>query len=425
MRFLIVDESSAFRRSLATMLRACWPGAETEEWDPKERGNPSTAVARGGYSAVLIESTPGGEDGTEWVAQIRQDPNAPLVVVMASEGGENLAVKAMKAGATDYLRKADLTSQRLELALKDALREREQQRTGELPTRAAFQRTVQLDARKIGVPGIDNTVRVKGEQLGVRIAGYRMLARIGKGGMAEVYLAEREQDGLQVAIKVLDRALREDTVFLKRFEREYRLIASLRDPHVVHIYDQGLAAERPYIVMEYLPGGTLAVRIHEGLASLVALRIVSQIARALDTIHSHGIVHRDLKPQNIMFRADGVAVILDFGLARDVDTTSNLTRAGEVFATPRYMSPEQCLGQVADFRSDLYSLGVIFYEMLTGKPPFSAGNPAELVQLHLSAEPPRLPPNLAGYQRVLDRLLAKRREDRYQSARELFATIAV
>jgi serine/threonine protein kinase len=118
-------------------------------------------------------------------------------------------------------------------------------------------------------------------------------------------------------------------------------------------------------------------------------------------------------------------VILDFGLARDVDTTSNLTRAGEVFATPRYMSPEQCLGQVADFRSDLYSLGVIFYEMLTGKPPFSAGNPAELVQLHLSAEPPRLPPNLAGYQRVVDRLLAKRREDRYQSARELFATIAV
>jgi DNA-binding response OmpR family regulator/predicted Ser/Thr protein kinase len=425
MRFLIVDESSPFRRSLATMLRACWPGAETEEWDPKERGNPSAVVARGGFNAVLIDSMPSGEDGIEWVAQIRQDPNAPLVVVMASEGGENLAVKAMKAGATDYLRKADLTSQRLELALKDALRDREQRRTGELPARAAFQRTVQLDARKIGLPGIDNTVRVKGEQLGVRIAGYRMLARIGKGGMAEADLAERVQDGLQVAIKVLDRTLREDTVFLKRFEREYRLIASLRDPHVVRIYDQGLAAERPYIVMEYLPGGTLAVRIHEGLASLAALRIVSQIARALDTIHSHGIVHRDLKPQNIMFRADGVAVILDFGLARDVDTTSNLTRAGEVFATPRYMSPEQCLGQVADFRSDLYSLGVIFYEMLTGKPPFSAGNPAELVQLHLSAEPPRLPPPLSGYQRVLDRLLAKRREDRYQSARELFATITV
>lgn len=425
MRFLIVDESSPFRRSLATMLRACWPGAETEEWDPKARGNPSAEVSRGRFNAVLMDSRPCGEDGTEWVAQIRQDPNAPLVVVMASEGGENLAVKAMKAGATDYLRKADLTSQRLELALKDALRERAQQRTGEVSARAAFQRTVQLDARKIGVPGIDNTVRVKGEELGVRIAGYRLLARIGKGGMAEVFLAEREQDNLQVAIKVLDRSLREDQVFLRRFEREYKLMASLRDPHVVRIYDQGLAAERPYIVMEYLTGGTLAVRIHEGIPSLAALRIVSQVARALDTVHTHGIVHRDLKPQNIMFRADGMAVLLDFGLARDMGASTNLTRHGEVFATPRYMSPEQCQGQPADSRSDIYSLGVIFYEMLTGKPLFTGSNPAELVNLHLNVEPPRLPPHLAGYQRVLDKMLAKRREDRYQSARELFATIAV
>jgi tRNA A-37 threonylcarbamoyl transferase component Bud32/FixJ family two-component response regulator len=425
MRFLIVDESSQFRRSLGTMLRACWPGAETEEWDPKERGSPGAAVARGGFSAVLMDSRPGGADGTEWVAEIRQDPNAPLVVLLAAEGGENLAVKAMKAGAADYLRKADLTSQRLELALKDALRDLEQRRTGSMRAKSAFQHTVQLDARKIGLPGIDDTVHVKGEPRSARIAGHRTLAMIGKGGMAEVYLAEREQDGLQVAIKVLDRSLRDDEVFLKRFEREYKLMAGLRDPHIVRIFDQGLAAERPYIVMEYLTGGTLAVRIHERLASLAALRIVSQIARALDTIHSHGIVHRDLKPQNIMFRADGLAVLLDFGLARDVDATSNLTRYGEVFATPRYMSPEQCLGRVADYRSDLYSLGVIFYEMLTGKPPFSASNPADLVQLHLSAEPPRLPAHLAGYQRVLDRLLAKRAEDRYQSARELFATIAV
>jgi len=243
--------------------------------------------------------------------------------------------------------------------------------------------------------------------------------------MGTVYRAHDRMLDEQVAIKVLDRSLREDRVFLKRFEREYKLMASLRDPHIVRIFDQGLAAERPYIVMEYLTGGTLAVRIHEGLASLAALRIVTQIARALDTIHSHGIVHRDLKPQNIMFRADGVAVLLDFGLARDVDTSSNLTRYGEVFATPRYMSPEQCLGRVVDYRSDLYSLGVIFFEMLTGKPPFSASNPADLVQLHLNAEPPRLPAHIAGYQRVLDRLLAKRPEDRYASARELFATIAV
>jgi serine/threonine protein kinase len=257
------------------------------------------------------------------------------------------------------------------------------------------------------------------------VPGYRLLRQIGQGGQAHVYLGEREHDGLQVAIKVLDRTLRQDQVFLERFVREYKLLASVENEHVARIYDQGFSGDSPYLAMEYLPGGTLAARIREGMASKLALRIASQIARALDAIHAHGIVHRDLKPANILFRMDGRPVIVDFGLAKTMGKRSTLTLAGHFVATPRYMSPEQCLGREVDARSDLYSLGVVFYEMLTGRKLFEADNPAHLVDLHLHAPVPRLPERLTGYQPIVDRLLAKRPEERFSSARELFAMIAI
>ena len=257
------------------------------------------------------------------------------------------------------------------------------------------------------------------------VPGYTVVSMIGQGGQAKVYLAERSHDGLRVALKVLDRQLRQNPVFLERFVREYKLIASLEFEHVARIYDQGFSGDYPYIAMEFLPAGTLAARIHEGLSSRLALRIASQIARALDAIHGRGIVHRDLKPANILFRADGRPVIVDFGLAKDLTSLSNLTLTGQVLATPRYMSPEQCRGDPVDARSDLYSLGAVFYEMLTGRKIFESENPARLAALHMSGPIPKLPQRLAGYQPILERLLAKRPEDRFQSARELFALIAI
>jgi serine/threonine-protein kinase PpkA len=256
--------------------------------------------------------------------------------------------------------------------------------------------------------------------------GYRTLHLVGQGGQAQVWLAERVHDGKLLALKVLDRSLRQDAVFLERFVREYKLLASIEHENIVRIYDQGFSGDHPYIAMEFLPGGTLASRTREGITSRDALKIISEIARALEPIHARGIIHRDLKPANILFRSSGGhPVLVDFGLARDLGVNSTLTIAGQVLATPRYMSPEQCMGRAADHRCDLYALGAIFYEMLTGTKLFGSVSPADLIRMHVSEPIPRLEGPLAGYQAILDRLLAKKPEDRFQNARELFGAVAV
>jgi tRNA A-37 threonylcarbamoyl transferase component Bud32/CheY-like chemotaxis protein len=413
MRFLIVDPSREFRSALAGMLRGRWPLAFTDEWDPRSRGSPQAALARERYAAVLLDADAAVEDGRGWVTEILGDPAAPPVLLFAGAGAEAGVATAIAARAAGVLPKTGLAAERLVRAVEDVLR-RQEARQAEVPGTPMFQRTTRLDAPKSPV---DSDERA--------IPGYRSLRKIGEGGMAQVYLAEREQDGLQLVLKVLDPRLRADQVFFRRFVREYRLVAGLHNEYVAHIYDQGFAGEHPYIAMEYLSGGTLATRMHEGLSSRSAVRIASQIARALDAIHSHGVVHRDLKPQNILFRENGRPVIVDFGLAKSANATATLTRHGEVIATPRYMSPEQCLGKTADHRSDLYSLGVILYEMLSGKNLYEADGPAGLVYLHVHGPIPRLPERLAGYQGIVDRLLAKAPESRFQSARELFAMIAI
>lgn len=415
MRFLIVDESSAFRAAAAAMLRAQWPDAGTDEWDPGRQGDPFDAAAGGRYAAVLLEIESGDGDGIAWLARLRRERPDPPVILTTARGGEYLAVKAMKAGAADFLCKDGLTGEQLVQSVEEALREQEARRIDRSSPGPAFMRTTQFETHKIGLPLRDEP----------RVSGYRALRKIGEGGTARVYLAERVSDGIQLVLKILDASLRADPVFLRRFVQESRLIVSIENEHVAKIYDQGVSGETPYIAMEYFPGGDLKARLQQKLTSLAALRMASQIARALDVIHSHAIIHRDLKPQNILFRDNGRLAIVDFGLAKDLNIDSSLTRHGQILATPRYMSPEQCMGLPVDHRSDLYSLGVIFVEMLTGQRMFDAENAAGLIYQHVHGPIPRLPGKLAGYQPIVDRLLAKKPADRFQSARDLFAHIAI
>jgi len=256
-----------------------------------------------------------------------------------------------------------------------------------------------------------------------RIAGYKVLHPIGRGGQATVYLAERTADGLSVALKVLDREVRQDRVYLDRLRREYRVLAAIENPYVARIYDHSFSGTLPYIAMEFVPSGTLAGRMHGGMAPSEAVRLVGQIAQALAAIHERGIVHRDLKPANTLFRADGRPVIVDFGLAKDLAANSTLTLAGHLLATPRYMSPEQCRGLEVDGRSDIYSLGVIFYEMLTGKRMYESANASDLVNLQVNGPLPTLPAALRQHQPLLERLLAKDPAERFQSAREIVALL--
>ncbi|MBL8251883.1 MAG: protein kinase, partial [Candidatus Competibacter sp.] len=214
-----------------------------------------------------------------------------------------------------------------------------------------------------------------------------------------------------------------DEEFSQRFLREGRLIAQLNDPHIITVYDIGSHDNIYYLSMEYIPGGTLQQRIREGLPLKDALAISRAIASALQYAHSRNIIHRDIKPQNILFRENGSPVLTDFGIAKTLGGNTIMTRTGLSIGTPRYMSPEQIRGQAVDARADLYSLGVLFYEMLTGHVPYTAEDSFAVAMMHVTSPIPELPPDLARYQPLLNKLLEKDAGQRFQTGQEFLAAL--
>lgn len=257
--------------------------------------------------------------------------------------------------------------------------------------------------------------------LGIR--GYRTLREIGEGGMSRVFLARRERDGQELVLKVLDHGLSKEDGVLQRFMHEYQMVSAIVSPHVVKIYDQGFTDEHVFIAMEYFAGGDLKSVMREPFAPKRSLTLLVEIALALDAIHGVGIVHRDLKPHNVMFRADRTLALVDFGVSKIAATDGVITLDGEVLGTPFYMSPEQARGKAADFRADIYSLGVLFYEMLTGQKPFTASSVTQLLHKHLHEPVPSLPQAINVLQRLVNKLMAKRPEERFQSATEVIGYV--
>ncbi|WP_053148786.1 serine/threonine-protein kinase [Pseudomonas sp. Pf153] len=259
--------------------------------------------------------------------------------------------------------------------------------------------------------------------MNIQIPGYDIEGEIGEGAMASVYLATQRSLERKVALKVMAAALAADPTFCERFLREGKTLARLSHPHTVTIHDIGNVGELYYMAMEYLPNGTLKERIAAGLSPEQGLIYIRQIASALGYAHGLGLVHRDVKPANILFRADGTAVLSDFGIAKSLDDRTQFTQAGFAVGTPSYMSPEQARGQDIDGRADLYALGVVLYEILVGKLPYTGNDALSTALAHLTEPLPELPVHHGRYQDVLRKLLAKDPAERFPDAAALLRAL--
>ncbi len=397
MRFLIIDDDAEYRQLLRYHLEVEWPDAVIDEHQPSSAGPVPATLDLADVDLVLLGHPVASYDDFAFLRLLRRRTDCPPVLLFAAHSDEFLAVDALKAGAANFFPKDRVKHQRLIEVVRGELRVERLDPTGEL-----F-----VDHRAL------NGARKR-----------RLVAKLYAGDLSSVYLAEAEEGGERIALKVLRHV--PDTGggrLFDRFLQEYEVIARVRHANVVRIFDLGIADDHAYIAMEYLGAGSLAARLTQALPPATAEDYLRQIAGALDAIHGAGILHRDLKPANIMIRDDGSLALIDFGLAKQMRLHAAITGTGQIFGTPYYMSPEQGHAEPTDERSDLYSLGCIFYEMLTGDRPFTASSPMGVIYRHAHAPRPRLGLKLTHFQPVLDRLLAVERFERFQSAGELLAAL--
>ena len=251
----------------------------------------------------------------------------------------------------------------------------------------------------------------------IQVPGYTIRNLLGEGGMASVYLAVQESLSRPVALKILKNVDTEAQI--TRFFNEGKIIASLNHHNIITIHDLGEVNGRCYLAMEYIDGGDLNQYINKGLKPAESTQLIKLIANCLDFVHQKGIIHRDIKPENILFRKDGSPVLTDFGVAKQMQTDTSLTMDGMTIGSPHYISPEQAEHKPLDAKTDIYSLGIIFYEMLTGQKPFLGDSPIEIIIAHLTTEAAPLPKHLERYQKLVDLMIAKDAADRFKSAADL------
>lgn len=353
-----------------------------------------------------------GVSGFELLKTLRVRPDTVMipVILITAAHERTMFREGMRLGADDYLEKPVHRGDLLDSVATRLKRVHE--------LREAF-----LRSASGGASPKSGSVGVNGHQpFGVE--GYRVLRKLGQGGMSRVFLAEHLASGTERVLKIVPITDSDDGETVQRFIHEFALVSGIDHSNVAHIYDQGFTDDYAYIAMEYFPGGDLRGMIGEGMSPELGLAVLLQVASGLSAIHQQGIIHRDMKPDNVMVRSDGMLAIADFGIAKKPMSQLSQTQHGEVFGTPYYLSPEQATSGIVDERSDLYSLGVMFYEILTGTKPYRASDIEGLLYQHLNAPVPRLPDHMARLQHLLDQTMAKDPGLRFASADELVAACA-
>jgi eukaryotic-like serine/threonine-protein kinase len=403
MRLLVIAARKDYRLLVKKHVEIEWPDAVIVEHTPGIDPDLEEHFAATGFDAVIMVAAPPTAETTDFaIRQAGKTEFAPILLLLLEDAPNPLPADVAGLHRL-YGRKLD--RERLIKMIKTASSEHRQ-----------------ALALLRGKPDYENRYRFGT----VIIRGHRCIRQVGSGGMCKIYLAESERAGTLVVLKVFSQVpdVSERIVGFDRFLQEYEIVAGLKHKNIVQIYDLGVADDHAYIAMEHFPAGDLRARMKEPIMPAMALRLTEQIASALDAIHSVGILHRDLKPANVMLRVDGTVCLIDFGLAKANEGEASLTGSREIFGTPYYMSPEQGHAEIIDARSDLYSLGIVFYEMLIGRKPFTGATAMEVIYKHKRAELPEIAPQFSRYEGILRSLLAKSPDQRFQSARELLAAIS-
>jgi DNA-binding response OmpR family regulator len=423
-RLLIVERDLRYGEWLRHHLSVLCPDATVSLLDMSELLLRFDSLTHREFDLLILSADFGATDdpqqaeGLDLLRQMRRRTDFPAALVIAEGGDELIAVRALRMGALDYLPKRLLTPQRLNAAVRTTLR-RIERRVARNLARLAHANRARGSARSAD----DGRLPRGGAALRDLIPRYRILKTIGESEKAVVYLATSLELKRDVALKV-STTVGDGASEPQVLARERAALAAIRHPAIVEIHDYGSRAGHEYLAMDYFSRGDLKARLRQGVSEEDTLRYVGEIAAALRVVHAAGIVHRDLKPANVMLRENDAIVLIDFGLARQLDGGLKSTRTGVLRGSPYYMSPEQAMGEELDARSDLYSLGVIYYELLTGKRPYSGQSAIEVLEQHVNAPVPRLPESLAHHEALITRMLAKERTARTADAHEVMQAIA-
>lgn len=391
---LVVEDDEIVREVIARTLRA-----RQFEVTVAPSGEDALALIRSrAFDMILSDVNMPGMDGFSFIRSVRMTPTLgqPEVIFISSTDDRAFFKRAMNVGACDFLIKPFSGAE-----LGEAVTSRLADRGNRMGMHAAV---------GLGLKGESGSALL--------VPGYETVRTLGEGASSKVLLAKHLHTGDQHALKLArlpDRSGEQREV-INRFLTEYSMLVRISHRNVARVFEHGLVENYLYIGMEYLPGGDLRLDIDAGMAPKRAQKYAEQIAAALGAIHGAGIIHRDLKPANILMRMTGEAVLADFGIAKQIGSGLALTQNNIALGTPYYMSPEQATASPLDVRSDLYALGVLLFEMLTGRPPYLAPTSVEIMAMHVNAAVPMLPEKFAPFQPVLRRLLAKEPGDRYTSA---------